>query len=201
MTIFSLPLSTAFFAIALAAPASAQTAGVAVASLVLAQAGDGGNTTSRLDALGLASVCSFVGSRMKDEDESSPWTYVYQTKIYKAAGVADPKEAGDAASNARITTLWTELLQHVTCDNSTFNVRNGSLLKYAVSAHFDSFIFEATRKWKIPLNNVDQSDGRTVLDYVADELKIAANSSLREKLEKYYRQLRAAGAKHRRELP
>jgi hypothetical protein len=55
--------------------------------------------------------------------------------------------------------------------------------------------------WQVDLNNVDPSDGRTVLDYIGDERDAASQgSATRGRLDRYYNLLRRDGELHREEL-
>lgn len=84
------------------------------------------------------------------------------------------------------------------CNNLQFDVSNGSAIKYAVAKLIDPLIRDVIR-WKIDLNKVDETDQRTVLDYVryrADRATGGATENPRH----YYETLREAGAKHRHEL-
>lgn len=152
----------------------------------------------RSQLLGFNNLCSVIDNHKKDDNPDVPWVYLYQTKIYSAAGVTklDSAEVRDR----KAAKLWGNHLQHMTCNASTFNVQNGSLLKFAISSKLDSFVSDAAR-WKGNLNRVDVSDNRTVLDYVLSERDRVSTPALKQKMTIYYDRLRAAGAKHRRELP
>ena len=145
----------------------------------------------------LDTLCNFVETRLS----SRPYSYVYQEIILYHAGVdqSDSKEL----RNAKVQTLWTRDLMARVCHAASFTVPNGSLLKFAVHQKFDSFIVDVTRNWRVDLNHIGTSDGRTVLDYVSDEMikEHARSSSSVGILKTYFTLLRTAGGKHRRELP
>ncbi|WP_298095917.1 hypothetical protein [Brevundimonas sp.] len=114
----------------------------------------------------------------------------YEAKIAEAAGVR-PDDT-PAQRRARIAALFSQFMPH--CDG--FNVRQGNILKYAVSQNASSFIYAAIHTWGVDLNQVDASDGRTVLDYV--NAGIARNvGSIRDRLIGYGDELVRGGAKTR----
>ncbi len=51
-----------------------------------------------------------------------------------------------------------------------FNVSRGNILKYAVAYRTYDFLYTAANKWRVDLNVADETDGRTVLDYVEDQI-------------------------------
>ncbi|MNI27394.1 hypothetical protein D3C73_811290 [compost metagenome] len=76
---------------------------------------------------------------------------------------------------------------------------DGNLLKYVVSYRFTEFIDDAIR-WRLPLNKIDYTDNRTLLDYVKYHTVKNKGNALEELYQVYYDKLRSAGAKHRTEL-
>ena len=85
-------------------------------------------------------------------------------------------------------------------DNLGKQITNGNILKLAVARRFDSVIENAAQVWKVNLNVVDDSDKKTVLDYVQDQIKVFKNTRNEAELQGYYKVFRAAGAKHASEL-
>lgn len=86
------------------------------------------------------------------------------------------------------------------CNNLQFDVANGRLLKFAASSLFEPFIYFAA-DLKLGLTRVDETDGRTILDYLKDRSQRAGDSVVARHCQVYYDVLRKAGAKHRSELP
>lgn len=121
--------------------------------------------------------------------------YSYQDVIYGAASTT----ANSPDRNEKIKALWEKNRVRLICNNLQFDVADGNILKYAVVMLFHSFIYDVI-DWGIPLNTVDQSDGKTVLDYVEDVLARSNGSPLQHYYEMYRRQLLMAGAKRAREL-
>ena len=140
-------------------------------------------------------LCMMVNTHMKNPDASSD-KYMYQVRMKKAACVS----ATDSTKTAQ-QKLHDFLAMHTlpTCNNLQFDVLDGNILKFAVSAKFDDFLIDMI-DWGADLNTVDVSDGRTVLDYVAYHAEKNSGNDLKKRFDRYYSTLRAAGAKHRREI-
>ena len=144
-------------------------------------------------------LCSYVDNQLP-EGENSRNRFVYQTKIYAASCVL-PTDSADV-KKTKVNAFWNKFGKNITCKSIGFDVQNGSIVKYAVSRNFDSFIVDVTKNWKVDLNKIDPIDQRTVLDYVHDELEKAKKESspLAPKLQTYATLLKTAGAKRKADL-
>jgi len=141
----------------------------------------------------------FVGSRTEDPNPlSKRYTYMYQRRIFEAAGVDVNKDSEDEIAR-KVSGVWELYEDKAICNNLAFDVKDGSVLKYGVATKFDAFIYDII-KWKINLNKVDASDNRTLLDYIQFQIWRTEGTSIERKLQGYMKQLRAAGAKFRSEL-
>lgn len=142
--------------------------------------------------------CSEVGGLTPD-DEGGEYKYYYQRQLFEAACVTlkDPLEI----QQQKISEMWKKFEngKHLICNNLQFDVVNGSVIKYAISRGIDPFVRDAIR-FKLNLNKLDKSDGRTILDYVKVNWDRARGLSIERTLKYYYEILRAAGAKHKSEL-
>lgn len=123
--------------------------------------------------------------------------YQYQTMVYDAAGVvpSDSPEIAYEKSRVFINANAPSLL----CNMVNFNPRNGNMLKLAVARQFDEFIWDALTNWRVDPNQIDATDGKTVLDYITDR-RASAGPTYARTLDRYYARFRAAGARHAREL-
>ncbi|HYG27131.1 MAG TPA: hypothetical protein VD906_09505 [Caulobacteraceae bacterium] len=125
-----------------------------------------------------------------------------ERKVYEAAGL-NSDDSVDVARR-KIQRLWVEgegRRQRLTCEGGDFDVEHGSLLKYAVKAGELGFVYTAVAKWLVPLNQIDPSDGRTLLDYVDLEVTRNEGTDLGELLKQTYRPLLIEhGAKRAAEL-
>lgn len=144
----------------------------------------------------LPNICMAIGTAEKDH--TGRYQFTYQRIIADAACVT-PKDSEDEAGR-KIRAMWTKYEDKLICNNTQFDVINGSMLKFAASARFEDFLFDAAMIWKVNLNRVDPTDGRTVLDYVQKEIDRNKGTSVESKLKSYYDMLRTSGAKHRSEL-
>ena len=144
----------------------------------------------------LPNICMAIGTASKDN--TGRYQFTYQRIISDAACVT-PEDSEEEAGR-KIRAMWTKYEDKLICNNTRFDVQNGSMLKFAASARFEDFLFDTAMIWKVNLNRVDPSDGRTVLDYVQKEIDRNKGTSIESKLKSYYDMLRTSGAKHRSEL-
>ena len=154
----------------------------------------------------MRNICMVIGDHMASHPRYDPpgyreagttFEYLYEQKVFSAAGVepgADPEER-----NRRIRAMFAHDLPSFHCTNTQFDVPRGHLFKYAVATYFDDFLDDLI-KWGVDLNPVDESDGRTLLDYIEFHMDKSRGGALEAKLKTYYDRLRAAGARHAREL-
>ena len=146
----------------------------------------------------LAQICNAVASETPAQ-EGSAERYLYQTNILAAACVT--ADGGSESSARKIQHLWDREADSFHCSANEFNVPHGSILKYAVSRQSKAFLNDAIYTWKLNLNQVDASDGRTVLDYIDDEMAKVSRDNPRHKfLERYRKIFVSNGAKHASEV-
>ena len=120
--------------------------------------------------------------------------FIFENLFADAAHVA-PTDTREQV-HAKIRFFINDNMPRLKC-NGSYNGADGNILKLAVLRQFDELIDRALGKWKIDVNQVDEEDGKTVLDYIAD---LRARSPSDTTLSRYYDDFRAAGGKHRAEL-
>lgn len=130
-------------------------------------------------------------------DRNGKNKYLYQTKIYEAACVTDA-DTRDAI-NRKVREVWRISKEKLKCNATSFDVVDGNVLKYAFSEEFADFLDDAIA-WGVDLNQVDDSDHQTVLDYIESYIDKYRGGSLEQRYRNYYMKLRDAGARHAREL-
>jgi len=151
------------------------------------------------DTKKLRNLCSSINMLDEDKDPNSPYVYLYQRLILEAACV----DSLDTPIEMRrkVNELWNNYPADFLCKNITgFDVNPGNVLKLAVRNKFKSFLVDAAQVWKVNLNQVDEADSRTVLDYVVKEIQRYKNTEDEAVIKNYYDILRKAGAKHKSEL-
>lgn len=146
----------------------------------------------------LRGICAAVMNRDQTSAEPQKYPYRYTRKIFEASCV-DMENDSDEVIARKVSAMWAKHSDKLTCTDTSFDVEKGSLIKYAVNAKFDKFIFDVVI-WKVDLNKVDESDNKTVLDYVQDQIRSYKGLPTERDLRGYYELLRRAGAKHRDEL-
>jgi len=144
-------------------------------------------------------LCSCVSDRRQDIRNDSPYEYEFEERIYKMAGADITKDSFDVI-NKKVHDLWINNEKRFVCNETSFNVMRGNILKLVAYRSFSEFLYRALYDWKVPLNTIDESDGRTILDYIKDELLRSKDQSNEKALKSYYELLRKAGAKHKYEL-
>ena len=148
-----------------------------------------------------ADLCDAVAGQILETDPSRRTHYTFQTKIYAASCVDESADSAEVIQQ-RIQVFWLVAEPTLTCSQLNFSVKDGHILKLAVERNSRDFINDVVRKWKLSLNHVDRSDGRTVLDYIAAELAQArsTNPDLVPILQRYFDLFRSRGAKYASEL-
>jgi len=146
----------------------------------------------------LRGMCAVVGDLTEDSEPQGKYKYLYQRKIFEAACVDINKDSEEEIAR-KVSKVWKENEDKLICNNTRFEVANGNIIKFAVDSTFDSFLTDIAT-WKINLNKVDETDGRTVLDYVKYQMERAKGTPSEQRISFYYRTLRSAGAKHKSEL-
>lgn len=152
------------------------------------------------DPAWVRNLCAAVESQSVQLNPSPSYIrYNYESQLAVAAGVisTDTRET----AHRKIGAYLDENMPYLLCNQFNFNPRNGNILKLAVAKNSGSFIRAALQDWRIrQLNQVDATDGKTVLDFIQDRRAAAGESSLGRTLSRYYEQFRAAGALHASEL-
>lgn len=136
----------------------------------------------------------------RDDEIGGRYKWRYQRKVLEAACV-DIDNDSESVLMEKIQSMWAEYEQSkwYYCSSITFDVQQGNILKFAVNYGFEEFLYDMIR-WKIDLNKIDESDKRTVLDYIEARVELHKGNAPESYYRSYYNLLRQAGAKHAREL-
>lgn len=148
-------------------------------------------------------LCSQVGQRFPDEDESSKYNYLFQSTLERMACVE--KIDSEEVIIKKVQSFWNKYFNDCKCFTDDFIMAGGNILKYAVQHDFDLFFYEVIKRYKLNLNFIDPVDGKTVLDFADHEYKrvkqLAPDSERTKALKKLYDYLRNNGALYAAELP
>ncbi|MBO9674622.1 MAG: hypothetical protein J7577_14340 [Sphingobacteriaceae bacterium] len=148
----------------------------------------------------MQNICMIVADRTPPEEYGSRFKYMYQQRFYLAAKVDTLKDNAQTIAE-KISSMWKIYQQtgYTGCNASTFDIREGNLLKYAVAEKFEDFLLDAI-KWKLDLNKIDQYDEMTLLDYINFHIARNKGTAIEARYQSYHDMLRRAGAKYKREL-
>lgn len=143
-------------------------------------------------------VCAYVSSGAKDPNPMWPqYKFKYQRIILEASRV-EPTDTPEIIQK-KVSAMWPLFQDYIAC---TWEIPLGSFLKYGLtsSGYADTFFFDIVRNWKVPLNDIDPADGKTLLDYLDEKAVLHKTSVLGPKLRFYHDRVRAEGAKYKSEL-
>ena len=155
-------------------------------------------SSQQAGAMNFRSFCGAVEYKvLENHPTRDEILYRYQTMVYNAAGVL-PEDRLEVAYQ-KTKAFMDANAAFLTCNTLNFHPRNGNIYKLAVARQADGFINDALDNWRVDLNQIDATDGKTVLDYIADRRAMAGPTYART-LNRYYARFRAAGARHAREL-
>lgn len=143
-------------------------------------------------------LCQFVAENLSESNASRGTRYVYQTRLFAAAGV-DPHTDTREVISRKMKAWWSKNQHRLICNVPHSIVRDGSILKLAVDSSSSEFINDAVRRWRVDLNRID-ADGTTVLDFIDAEREKARESPRFATLNRYYNIFASGGAKHARDL-
>ncbi len=72
---------------------------------------------------------------------------------------------------AKVQCMWRRYYAEFGCDDTGFLVPQGNILKYAINQEFEYFIDGVVEEFGLDINLKDPVDGKTLLDFVLDEIK------------------------------
>lgn len=148
------------------------------------------------------SVCQAIWDKEMYEG-SGPFGYVYQELLWKIS-CANPNESLELAK-IKIQCMWNKYGQNFRCYNTMSVANERNIAKYSVDSGFTVFISEAVKKYNLDMNFKDPADGKTVLDFLKDQIEIISNTPPVDetKIVEYkrlYNMLKTYGVKHAKDL-
>lgn len=173
---------------------------IAAALAILAQAAPHAAPTAPPPREWTRDFCAQVELQTVERNPAHPYNhYTYHSSLAAMAGVR-PEDTRDAWAE-KIRRYIDRNMPFLLCNQFNFNPRDGNILKLAVAKQSNRFIRDVLVTWKVDLNQIDKTDGKTVLDYIRDRrAPLDSQSSLARTLARHYADFRAAGARHSEEL-
>ncbi len=144
-------------------------------------------------------ICGDLVTKSKvPGDEAEFYEYIYEKRLLHMACVNIGIDSEEIVKK-KVQAWWEKYKTKCKCDSITFNVPNGSLLKFAISQSQPEFIDILVFNYNLDINFVDPADGRTDLDYLNDQIEIlkgdGSSQGTIDIYEKYKRNLITLGAK------
>jgi hypothetical protein len=146
----------------------------------------------------VADFCQFVAENIRETDEPE-YAFVYRMMLFKAAGV-DPVHDDKSAVALKMSAWWAKHRKSLTCSVPNSVVRDGNILKVAVDRSSSDFLTDVVRRWRLDVNQVD-ADGKTVLDFVDEEIATSGVEGRKDTLRRYRNWIIQAGGKRASDLP
>ena len=144
----------------------------------------------------------YIGNGTLDPQPlSSRYPFLYHRKFFEAAGaLSDTARTDEAILTAKIRRLWVARPDYLTCNNTQFEITDGSLIKFAATSNLDRFIADVA-VWGVGTHDYDDYDRQTVVDYITVQIYKNRGTALAATLLRYYTRLREWGYRHYAELP
>ena len=126
-------------------------------------------------------------------------------RILEQMSCADEKKDTPKNFQEKVAHMMEKYRNDFGCDSSGFTIEMGNVLKYSVYRDFPMFVDSVVRRYNLDINFKDPADGKTLLDFVKDEIarfkKMGGNESKVRELEDIYGHFKNdLKAKHSHEL-
>lgn len=117
----------------------------------------------------------------------------------------DKRLDGPLLVKAKVQRLWSDYYKEFWCAAAGFRVDQGNILKFSVYSNFQVFVDGVVRHFNLDINIKDPADGKTLLDYLTDEInayrKLLNSQDKFKELQELYKHYRDnLGAKHAAEI-
>ncbi len=118
-------------------------------------------------------MCDCIAIQEKPaEQDKEDFEYGFEKRLMNMAGANIPKDSREAATD-KISKWWNKYKTLFRCYSISFNIENGSILKYSVIWGFKPFLENIVGLYNMDINFIDPADNRSLFDYVNDEIKDA----------------------------
>jgi hypothetical protein len=146
-------------------------------------------------------LCDAIsGKARKETNPAIINDFKFEDIVYEAAGV---KSADTEQQIARKVQVFWHINKkgHLRCTSNHFGVDNGNIIKFAAKKKFSEFIYSTCWDWGVDLDLIDETDGKTLADFIRDELKSSRGTVNEPFLREYFDIIRAkGGGKFRSEI-
>jgi hypothetical protein len=148
-------------------------------------------------------ICDQVYTK-KEASEESELSFKYQETLWKMSCAQDGEENLEEA-RLKVQQMWNKYRTSFSCDYPGVQVPRGNITKLSLDTGFSIFILDAVKNYKLDMNFKDPTDGKTIVDYIKEEIdrykksSVDVNSKIKE-YENLYSLLKAQGAKHSKDL-
>lgn len=131
------------------------------------------NNNANNNSIALDDDCSCP--RPKDGHFLYLWTLTenkdpnYDNHLQRISCVDKEKDT-DATIREKVNCTWEKYYAEWICNSTGFSVGDGNVLKYAVNEENELFVDGMVQDFGININLRDPADGKTLLDFVSDEI-------------------------------
>ena len=147
-------------------------------------------------------VCNAIYDK-KDGSEEIGIGYKYQEELW-AISCAVPGVDTKEQAALKIQCMWLKYRHKFRCYKyAGVSVPDGNVLKFAMDTGFSTFLVTAVKKYKLDMNFIDPTDGRTIMDFLKVSMERYRQAGSAERVVEYeriYKLYKDNGAKHASEL-
>ena len=147
-------------------------------------------------------VCNSINASKLATDEAN-FSYKYQEDLWEMSCAKVGKDTPEQAKQ-KIQIMWNTYRTEFKCPGGvTDSIRNGNVTKYAMDNQFSTFVVYIIKKYELDMNFIDPKDGKTLLDFVEEELATLRKANYTDKADDYqrvYDLLIKTGAKRAKDL-
>ena len=152
-----------------------------------------------------AAVCSDNFYGYESKLSGTGLTYAYQEKLWKMS-CAEPGVDNFETAIPKVQCMWNKYKEKFRCYNYPNSIATDrNITKFTMDMGFDAFLIEMSRKYKGDLNFIDPKDGKTILDFLKEQMELIrrtppVNFEKADDYERTYNMIKKNGAKHSWEL-
>lgn len=95
--------------------------------------------------------------------------YNYEKRLWDISCVK-PNDSKEIAIQ-KVRVMWSKHKKDFICNESSFPILSGSLLKYAIHNNFSDLLETLLMTYEVDINFVDETDNKNVIDYINDEIR------------------------------